>query len=206
MILPSVMAKSQKELNQLLKKLKGVSKHLHLDVVSTSYANNHSLDFKFKLKKDFSYQAHLMIKNPRAWIKANKKRVTLAIVQFEEINLKNYITWAKKENIKVAIALKPQTKTSQIKPFLKDIHTILILTVNPGFYGARFLKSPLKKIEQIKKINPKIKIIVDGHMNPKTIQLAKKAGADNFISGSFISKSDHPKKAIRELKSAIKNS
>jgi ribulose-phosphate 3-epimerase len=200
------MAKSQKELNELLKKLKNTSKILHLDVVSTSYAKNHSLDFKFKLKKEFSYNAHLMIKNPKAWIKKHKKKVSLSIVQVEEINLKTYINWAKKENIKVAIALKPQTKVSLIKPYLKDIHTILILTVNPGFYGAPFLKSPLKKITQIKKLNKKIQIIVDGHMTPNTINLAKSAGANHFVSGSFISKSDNPKKAIKQLKAAIKNS
>jgi ribulose-phosphate 3-epimerase len=82
---------------------------------------------------------------------------------------------------------------------------MLLLTVHPGYYGAKFLRSPLKKIGQIKKLNSKVQVIVDGGMTPKTIGLAKKAGADLYVSGSFISKSDNPKKAIKELNSSLVN-
>ena len=70
-------------------------------------------------------------------------------------------TIIKKVKIKkkgVGLALKPETKVSQIKQYLQQIDYVLILTVHPGFYGAKFLKSPLKKIQKIIKINPKIKI------------------------------------------------
>ena len=85
---------------------------------------------------------------------------------------------------------------------IKDIDYILILTVHPGFYGAKYLRGPLRKIKQIKKMNSKIKIIVDGGMKPSTIRDAR--GADFFVSGSFISKAENPKKAVRELEKRIR--
>ena len=200
------MAKNQQGLTQLLKKLTGVAKTLHLDIADGKFVPSKSLHFPFRLSKKFRYNAHLMIKNPEKWIEKHGKKVDLCISQWETVKDKDkFITFLKKKNKKVAFALKPETKVNGLKNYLKDIDTILILTVHPGFYGAKYLKTPLKKIVQIKKINPKIKIIVDGSMNPKTIKGAARAGADYFVSGSFVSKSENPKNAIKELKDKFRN-
>ena len=63
----------------------------------------------------------------------------------------------------------------------------------------------MKKIKQIKKINPRIKIIVDGGMNPKTIQKAVKAGANLFVSGSYVTKAENPRERIKSLMNSIKS-
>ncbi len=204
-IFPSVMAKNQKELNQLLKKLHGVAKTLHLDIVDGKFAPSFSLHFPFKLSKKFNYNAHLMVKKPEVWITKYGHKVNKCIVQLEEIkDVKKYLEFCKQHNNKPCFALKPETKIDMLKPFIKKIHTILILTVKPGFYGSPYQKKPLQKIKQLKKLHPKIKIIVDGHMNPTTILDAKKAGADYYVSGSFVTKSDDSTKAIKELKKKLK--
>ena len=82
---------------------------------------------------------------------------------------------------------------------------MLILTVKPGFYGSKFKIAPLKKIKLIQKLNPKLKVIVDGGMTPETVGYAVEAGADDIVSGSFLSKSRDPRQAIKELVSAIKS-
>ncbi|MFH1683240.1 MAG: ribulose-phosphate 3-epimerase [Candidatus Woesearchaeota archaeon] len=205
-ILPSLMPKSQKELNQDFKKLKGIAKILHLDVADGKFVPNKTFQFPFRLSKEFQYNAHLMVKNPELWIKKNLRKIDIFIPQIEEIkDVHNYVSWMKSNKKKIAFALKPETKVSLIKPYLNKIDYVLILTVHPGFYGAKFLKAPLRKIKQIKTINPKIKIIVDGGMHPSTINLAAQAGADLFVSGSYTTKSDNPKRAIKSLLAAIKN-
>lgn len=196
-IFPSVMAKNQKELDSLLKKLKGSSKQLHLDVADGKFVPSKSLWFRFKLSSKFKYNVHLMIKNPEAWIKKHGKRVNLVIPQLETVkDLDKYVFFGKK---KIAFALKPGTKIDKLKPYLWKVDYILILTVHPGYYGSKYLRAPLKKIRQIKRINPKIKIIIDGGMNPKTIRQAARAGADYFVSGSYVTKSKDPKKAVKRL-------
>ncbi len=205
-IFPSIIARSQQELDTLLQKLEGVAETLHLDVVDGKFAPNHSLDFKFVLspKYKFTYNAHVMAKAPEKWIKRNLWKVQLAIPQFKEVHdKKGYIRWMRRERKAVAFALSPETKAEELIPFAKDIDFVLVLTVHPGFYGAEFLEEELQKIRRIQKLNQGIKVIVDGGMDPATVPLAVKAGADYVVSGSFISKSEHPLNAMRELERAI---
>jgi len=195
---PSVMAKSQKELDVLLEKYK-LFKELHLDVVDGKFAKNQSLNFNFKLPKG-KFNAHLMVKNPVGWIKKYGSKVNLCIVQWGEIAFPDeFIAWMRSLGKKVAFALKPEDKVSDIKSYLKKIDYVLVLTVNPGFYGSKYLKKPLGKIKEIKKVNPRIKVIVDGGMNPKTVKSAVKAGADIVIVGSYLAESKDVGKAMEEL-------
>ncbi len=203
-IFPSVMAKDQEELSSSLAELKGVSKVLHLDVVDGKFADSHYLDFDFKLSRKFRYNAHLMVKRPEIWIKKHGRKVDFYAAHFEALkNPAEYIKRTKKRKKKVAIALLPETAVDAVRIYLNEIDIILLLTVHPGFYGSKFLPSPLRKIGQIKKINPRIKIIVDGNMNLQTIKIAGKAGADWFVAGSFIQNAPDKHKAIRELKKSV---
>jgi len=194
------MAKNQKELDFDLKKLKGIVKELHLDVVDGKFAKNKAMDFEFKLKKDFSYNVHLMVNHPETWINKQGRKVDTIIFHPEVVdNIEELIKKIKQKKKKVGLALKPETKVKEVKDYLLNLDYILILTVHPGFYGAKFLSAPLRKIKKIKKINPKIKVIVDGGMNPKTIRKAVKSGGDYFVSGSYVTKADNPKERIKSL-------
>ncbi len=207
------MAKSQEELNSLITKLKGTSKECHLDVVDGKFAHNKSLWFKFSLPTTHSYNIHLMLAkqhDPIEWIKQHKltlkhNDIKRYFTQIETVkNIPALLQKSKKTNIPIGFSLKPSTPTSTIKPYIKQLSHILILTVEPGFYGAPFIPKALKKIQQIKKWNKNIKIIVDGHINNKTILKAKTAGADIAIVGSYLATSQKPKQTMKGLKQIIK--
>lgn len=204
-IIPSIMAKNQKELHSQLKIIKQISKNAHLDVSDGHFAPSKVLWFKFKLVKKIAYSVHLMVENPEWWIKHHLDTFDLFLPHIERLrDINHYYEWITKQKKPFCFALLPETKISSVKRYVKLAHTILILTVHPGFYGSKFLPSQIKKIKKIKKINPSVTIIVDGGMNPKTILKAKKAGGDLFISGSFVMKSDDPKKAMKELNKLVK--
>lgn len=202
-VFPSVVAKNQQELDVLLKNLAGVAKYLHLDIADGKFVSNTSLWFPFRLSRRFKYVAHLMVREPEKWIKMYGKKVEFYIVQAETVNLAEYIKKTKSQKKPVAFAINPETGVAKIKSFLKVIDYVLILTVHPGFYGAKYLKYPLKKISQIKRINPSLKVIVDGGMNPKTAKDAAKAGANYIISGSFITKAEKPKERMKIMEKAF---
>ncbi len=199
MIVPSIIAKNQKQLNKRFSKVKSLSKSFHLDVMDGRFVKNKSLNFNFKLPKNKKYTAHLMIRNPEAWIKKNKNKVDEIIVQAETIKdfnkIKNLV-----KNKKLGIALNPETKVSKIIDYLDKIYSILILTVHPGRYGSKFLPANLNKIKEIRKLNKNINIKVDGSINDKTIKQIKKFKPDELIVGSYLMNSDNPKKALKELK------
>lgn len=204
-IIPSVLAKNQQELDFYLNKLKNCARRIHLDVADGKFAPNKVLWFPFTLKRSFKYSAHLMIQNPLPWIKKHLKEIDLFIPHVERIdNRLEYIKLMRNHRKKIALALLPQTKVYSIKEYVKVADYILILTVHPGFYGSKYLPQELKKIPQIKKINHHIKIIVDGGMTPKTIKQAKNAGADYFISGSYTTEAENPEKSIRSLLAGLK--
>ena len=207
LIFPSIIAKSQKELDAELIRLHGAAKTLHLDIVDGKFAPNKSLEFSFTLRKDFQYQAHLMVKDPEKWIQRQVKNsaINLFIPHFEAIYYHSrYILRMKQLKKPTAFAILPETTVGHLKEHLPYLDYVLILTVHPGFYGSKYLKSELQKIKPIKKVNPKVKVIVDGGMNPTTIKEAAKAGADLFVSGSYLG-NHQPKKAMEELLRVVEN-
>lgn len=208
-IWPSIMAQSQTELNAQLATAKQVSPVVHLDFVDGRFANNKVLQFPFILKRGLEYSAHLMLQKPLPFIKKHKHRIQLFIPHFEVFaDPQKYVSFCKKEQIVTAFAVLPQTNVTKIKTVLRDLDYLLILTVKPGFYGSKFQKSQVKKIAQVKKYiqqhNLHTQIIVDGAMNPEHLTLCKQAGANIFVSGSYLMKSSNVKRAMKELQYAAK--
>ncbi len=206
LIFPSIIAKSQKELNAKLVRLQGAAKTLHLDIVDGRFAPNKSLQFNFKLSPDFRYDAHLMVKEPEKWIARHQKSkgINLFIPHFEAIYFHSrYILWMKQLKKPVAFAILPETTVTHLKEHLPYLDYVLVLTVHPGFYGSKYLKSELRKIKLIKKVNPKVKVIVDGGMNPETIVEAKRAGADLFVSGSYLMNDHSAQDAVQKMLDAL---
>lgn len=204
-IIPSVMANSQKELDDFFHRLRGVAPVLHLDIADGKCVPNRVLDFPFRLSRSFRYHAHLMVKQPEKWIRRSRYHIDLYISPIEEVeNPFKYIQFMWKRKQKVAFSLRPETPATVLYPYLSQIDYVLILTVHPGFYGARYLKTPLRKIPLLKHHNPSVTVIVDGGMNPQTIKSAARAGADRFITGSYTTKAKEPKKAIKMLQQALR--
>ena len=204
-IIPSLLAKTQEELEERFGKVKKHSKTFHLDIMDGKFVRNKSLLFDFSLpKKGFKYEAHLMVKKPREWINKNWKKVDLIIFHVESYEnkseIKNLIKLIRSKGKKVGIAVNPGTKFKRILPHLYLIDMILIMTVLPGKYGAKFLPDILKKVREIKILKPRLHIEVDGGINLETIGLASDSGANSAVVGSFLQKSENPRKDIAKLK------
>mgnify|MGYP001568789213 CR=1 FL=1 len=110
----------------------------------------------------------------------------------------------KSYNIKVGTALLPTTSIDILNPILDKIDLILLMTVNPGFSGQKFMRSQLPKIRDIKNMiakYPNIRLSIDGGVSDKNAKEIKNAGADILVSGSFIFSNSKPYRQIEMLKS-----
>jgi len=136
-IIPAIIAKTQKELDDIFSKIKDSARLLQLDIMDSKFVPNNSLDFDFKLpQKKYQFEAHLMIENPEKWINENWEKVDTIIAHFESVKSpERIIETVKKKEKKIAFALNPETDVGQIKKYLNDIDQVLIMTVHPGFYG-----------------------------------------------------------------------
>lgn len=205
-IIPAVIAKSQKELDGIFSKIKDSACLLQLDIMDSKFVPNSSLDFDFKLpQKKYKFEAHLMVEYPEKWVDENWEKVDIIIAHFESVkNPGKIIESVKKKEKKVAFALNPETDVEQIKKYLDDIDQVLIMTVHPGFYGSKFLPKTLNKVRWLRELRPDLDIEVDGGIKPGTIEEVSKAGANMFVSGSFIINSADIKESIKILENKIK--
>jgi ribulose-phosphate 3-epimerase len=170
------------------------------------FVSNNSLDFDFRLpEKKYMYEAHLMIDDPEKWVDENWERVDTVIAHFESVkNPERIIESVKKKGKKIAFALNPETDTDLILNYIDSIDQVLVMTVNPGFYGSKFLPQMSDKIKRLRKLRPDLDIEVDGGIKPDTIEEVCEAGANMFVSGSYLVNSDNVKERIRILEQKIK--
>lgn len=204
LIVPSVIATTQEELDETLEKVKGKAQRIMIDIMDGKFVPNTSLNFDFNLPPDFEYEAHLMVNSPLTWIEKYAGKVSIAVMQVETLDdIRKAIEFAKNRGLKVTLALNPETGLDVVLPYLSEIDSVLILSVHPGSYCVEFLPETLEKIKELRKIDKKIPIEVDGCMNIKNAKLARGAGANIFASGSHIVKSDNVENAIKELSLAV---
>ena len=202
-IVASVIARNSIDLGKILGKLKGHIKEIQLDFMDGIFVKTHSLDFDVILPDDFNYEAHLMVVNPKKWLNALPEKIKKVIIHFESHeNVDEVINEVRLLGKKVFIAINPNTPIESIYPYLMKIDGVLIMSVEPGQYGAKFIPETLKKIHNIKKIRNNLLVEIDGGMNPITARQAYLAGADIITSGSFIINNVNVAKAINDLETA----
>jgi ribulose-phosphate 3-epimerase len=204
-IIPAIIAKSQDELDSLLVKISNYVEIAQLDIMDNKFVPNTSLFFNFKLPtSQLKFEAHLMIEDPGDWIEKNSQKVETILIHYETCNNpEKLINNVKNRGKKVGFVLNPETSIKNILSFIDDIDQVLIMTVNPGFYGSPFLPEMLEKIKELRNAKPKLDIEVDGGITDKTIDLVNKAGANLFVSGSYIMKSQNVIESINNLKKLI---
>lgn len=200
-VVPAVIAKRQEELEGILEKISGSADLVQLDIMDGDFVPNHSLDFDFRLPQGkYTYEAHLMVKDPDNWIESFGKRMDTIIAHFESAATSpNTIKMIKDIGKKAALALNPETEIQQIAEYLDDLDQVLIMTVNPGFYGSPFLPEIMAKITKLRQTRPELDIEVDGGIKPETIAMVDEAGANLFVSGSYLVKSDNMQERINLL-------
>ena len=198
-ILPAIIAQNQTELNQMLAKIP-FAENIMLDLMDGKFVGATSLDFHMKLPTDHRYQLHVMAINPMERIKELPPEIDTVILHAETLeDIDEAIEQAKERKLKLFIALNPETPTSVVEPYLNDLDGVLIMSVNPGQYGAQFLPMQLNKVRRLRELSKDINIEVDGGMSDQTIGLAVAAGANMIASGSFIMKSKDPEAAYNIL-------
>lgn len=149
---------------------------------------------------------HLMIENPGNYIDAFAKAGADYITVHQEAtpHLHRVIQSIKEKNIKAGVALNPATPLSSIEHVFSDIDLLLIMSVNPGFGGQKFIPSALTKLKQAQEMKQslglhQIEIEVDGGVNLENIKQISDAGAEILVAGSAIYNASNPKKVVYEM-------
>ena len=182
----------------------------HVDVMDGVFVPN--ISFGFPVIKAIKKHAkkpldvHIMIENPDDYVTQFKEAGTdILTVHYEACrHLHRTIQNIKANGMQAGVALNPHTPVSVLVDVIKDLDLVLIMSVNPGFGGQKFITNAIEKVKQaaelIKRTGSNAKIEVDGGVNLETGKLLVEAGADALVAGSFVFGSDKPSETISKLK------
>ncbi|MDD6603122.1 MAG: ribulose-phosphate 3-epimerase [Eubacteriales bacterium] len=209
-ISPSILASDYANLEKELDKCAS-AQLIHVDVMDGHFVPNISIGAPVvsSIKKvcNIPFDVHLMISNPLQYVEDFANAGADIICFHTECDspidetLDKIISLGKK----AALAIKPGTDAKAVIPYLDKLDMVLVMTVEPGFGGQSFMESTMPKIEAIRAMAPDIDIEVDGGINPETVKIAAKAGANVFVAGSAVFKSENPESTINLLKTNAEN-
>ena len=183
---------------------------LHLDIMDGVFVPN--ISFGFPVIKNLHsicnkpLDVHLMIVEPQKFIKEVKEiGAEYMNVHYEAcIHLSRVVQQIKEAGMKAGVTINPATPVAVLEDIINDVDMVLIMSVNPGFGGQKFISNAVKKVRQlkelIKKSDSSALIEVDGGVNAETGSLLRDAGADILVAGNYVFKAEDPIKNIALLK------
>lgn len=183
---------------------------IHVDVMDGHFVPNITIGIPvtaaLKRVASVSLDVHLMIENPEKYaqdfIKAGADVLTFhyeAMQNDEEVF--KLIRLIKAHGVKAGLSIKPKTAPEKVLPFLAEVDLLLVMTVEPGFGGQKFIPECAQKIKVIRKNAPSTLIVqVDGGINADTGRICRKFGANSLVAGNYVYKSTDIKSAIESLR------
>ena len=210
-IAPSILSADFGNLADDVKKVSEAGADLiHCDVMDGHFVPNMTMGPMIleavKNATDVPLDIHFMVENIPFFIDMYKhlKPEFISFHIEEEKHINRVIQKIRSEGIRPAVVLNPATPVCLLEYIVADVDMVLLMSVNPGFGGQKFIPSVLDKIKELRdlaeKKNPKLLIEVDGGVNDKNAPLLKGAGADILVAGSFVFKHKDYKEAIKSLR------
>lgn len=210
-IFPSLISSPLLSLGATLKTLNDYCDGYHLDIMDDHFVPNLTWGPAFvnaiREATLLPLHVHLMVDNPEQW----PKRLTLSpqdtlIIHYESVDQSQLLTMInliRSCQYRVGIALNPATSVDVLEPIITGIDYVLLMSVNPGFSGQKFIPEVLEKVAPLrtlcKKYNPSCEISMDGGINQQTIKLAAQAGVDSIAAAAAVFFTHDYRQALQDL-------
>jgi len=207
-ITPSILNADFSQLDAEIAKIASVSDYIHLDVMDNVFVPNFTFDFdaasKIIRNSPIPIDSHLMVADVDQiaidYAQAGSASVTIHAEATRDIAAT--LKGIKSHGARAALALKPGTEIEEYEDFVDNVDMFLIMTVEPGFGGQKFMDSMMDKVRRTRRIigSRPIWLQVDGGISLETIEIAVQAGADTFVAGSAVFKAEDPAQMVIALR------
>ena len=210
-ILPSLLAADFGILGAEISRVaKSGAEALHIDVMDAHFVPNLSFGpdvvaLARRVEPDLYRNVHLMMTRPDLYLEpfAKAGAQTIQIHIEADCDLHVELKRIRALGCKAAVVLNPETPVEILYPYLDEVDEALVMTVHPGYGGQKFIAECLPKATWLRAQRPALDIMIDGGGNAETIPLAYKAGANQFVAGSYLYKQADMKAAVTALKASL---
>ncbi|KOY71241.1 ribulose-phosphate 3-epimerase [Apilactobacillus kunkeei] len=213
-VAPSILSADYLNLQRDIEKVEKDAELLHIDVMDGSFvpAISYGPNWVPQIRKisNLVLDVHLMVVNPERFVDefADKGADIIGVHVEATPHIHRALQMIKNKGVKAEVVINPGTPVEAIKPVLYMVNQVLVMTVNPGFGGQKFLDETVKKIKQLDDIKKAegydFDIEIDGGVNNETVQAAAKAGATVAVAGSYVFGAENPAERIQAIKDATK--
>jgi ribulose-phosphate 3-epimerase len=214
LLCPSVLSADFSKLSEEIKAVESAGADvIHCDIMDGHFVPNITFgpDIVKKINEitELPLDVHLMINNPDKYIKefAEAGAEYISVHYENNVHLNRIVSYIKSFNIKAGVVINPATPVNCLSEIIEDVDFILVMSVNPGFGGQKFIKNSVEKVKQLKSLinlkNPGCIIEIDGGIDENNIKMLGNTGVDMFVCGASIFKAKDKKEKTKKLKELI---
>ena len=210
-ILPSLLAADFGRLaDEILRAESSGAEALHIDVMDAHFVPNLSFGpdvvaLAAKVAPGFYRNVHLMMTRPDLYLEAFAKAgaQTIQIHVEADCDIHTELKRIRSMGLRNALALNPETPVSRLYPYLGEVDEVLVMTVHPGYGGQKFIEECMPKVVELRRLRPDLDIMVDGGVNAATAVVAAKAGANQFVAGSYLFRQPDMRSAVDSMRREV---
>ena len=202
-VVPSILTEDPKTLEIMVREAESFTSYVQFDIMDGRFVPSHSIGCAdiASLRPRFNWEAHLMVADPASYAADFRESGASRVVFHYEASPvpEEVIDLVKRLGLEVGLALNPETPVSAVIPLLAQLDSILLLTVNPGFYGSAFIPEVLDKVAELRQACPEIEIGVDGGIKDGNIARVARTGVNAICVGSAVFLQPQPAESYRRL-------
>jgi ribulose-phosphate 3-epimerase len=202
-IVPAVLTEDPQELTRMLQKAADYTDFVQIDIMDGVFVPSRSITWRDieKISPRPGWEVHLMVQSPeKEFAHYQKAGAVKTVFHFEATTQpEKVIATARALGLKVGMAINPETAVATVLPLTGKLDSILFLSVNPGFYGAKYIPEVLDKIVELHRLRPDLLLSIDGGINEKNLLEVAATGVSEICVGSGIFRQSDPAAAYRKL-------
>jgi ribulose-phosphate 3-epimerase len=208
-LVPAILTDSPEALETMIRQVERFTAYAQVDIMDGQFVPSTSITWEdlFRLSIKFAWEAHLMVMRPESYLEGFKKAGAQRVIFHYEAtpSPQKVIASARDLGLEVGLAINPETAVSAVAHLTNELDSILLLSVNPGFYGSKFIPEVVDKVAEIRQARPDLRIGIDGGINEKNIARIARSGVDDICVGSAIFLQPQPADSFRHLQSLMRD-
>ncbi len=202
-VVPAILTEDPEELRTMIRLAETFTDYVQVDVMDGRFVPSRSISWEDmeKLATGLSWEVHLMVQRPEEYLAGFRRAgARRAIFHFEASDAPREVIQAvKASGMEAGLAVNPETAVSSLVPLVNDLDSVLFLSVNPGFYGSKFIPEVVDKVAELHRKRPDMEIGIDGGIKESNIAGVAGSGASVIYVGSAVFLQPEPGESYRRL-------